>query len=127
MVHPRRSVLMRVLGDVESSPEIDTLVIDTHPGDRWMLCSDGLSGVVPFDDMATLWTTGQLPRPRSSVWTPRSMSTPPPETCFCCRHSSVRQSVRWVSYDDTFFILFSPCTASDGFLLNIQFAVCPDR
>lgn len=51
MVHPRRSVLMRVLGDVESSPEIDTLVIDTHPGDRWMLCSDGLSGVVPFDEI----------------------------------------------------------------------------
>ncbi|WP_438853364.1 PP2C family protein-serine/threonine phosphatase [Agromyces sp. M3QZ16-3] len=51
MVHPRRSVLMRVLGDVEASPEIDTLVIDTHPGDRWMLCSDGLSGVVSFDDI----------------------------------------------------------------------------
>ncbi len=51
MVHPRRSVLMRVLGDVEASPEIDTLVIDTHPGDRWMLCSDGLSGVVPFDEI----------------------------------------------------------------------------
>lgn len=51
MVHPRRSVLMRVLGDVESSPEIDTLVIDTRPGDRWMLCSDGLSGVVSFDDL----------------------------------------------------------------------------
>ena len=51
MVHPRRSVLMRVLGDVEASPEIDTLVIDTHPGDRWMLCSDGLSGVVSFDEL----------------------------------------------------------------------------
>ncbi|MFC9917244.1 PP2C family protein-serine/threonine phosphatase [Agromyces binzhouensis] len=51
MVHPRRSVLMRVLGDVEASPEIDTMVIDTHPGDRWMLCSDGLSGVVSFDDI----------------------------------------------------------------------------
>jgi serine/threonine protein phosphatase PrpC len=51
MVHPRRSVLMRVLGDVEASPEIDTLVIDTHPGDRWMLCSDGLSGVVAFDEI----------------------------------------------------------------------------
>ncbi|MFE5670329.1 PP2C family protein-serine/threonine phosphatase [Agromyces sp. NPDC056523] len=51
MVHPRRSVLMRVLGDVEASPEIDTLVIDTRPGDRWMLCSDGLSGVVPFDEL----------------------------------------------------------------------------
>ena len=51
MVHPRRSVLMRVLGDVESSPEIDSMVLDTRPGDRWMLCSDGLSGVVSFDEL----------------------------------------------------------------------------
>jgi len=54
MVHPRRSVLMRVLGDVESSPEIDSMVLDTRPGDRWMLCSDGLSGVVPFDELHEL-------------------------------------------------------------------------
>lgn len=51
MVHPRRSVLMRVLGDVEASPEIDSMVLDTRPGDRWMLCSDGLSGVVSFDEI----------------------------------------------------------------------------
>ncbi len=49
MVHPRRSVLMRVLGDVDSNPEIDTMVMGTHPGDRWLLCSDGLSGVVEND------------------------------------------------------------------------------
>jgi Serine/threonine protein phosphatase len=48
-VHPRRSVLMRVLGDVDSSPEIDTWVLDTHPGDRWLICSDGLSGVIKHD------------------------------------------------------------------------------
>lgn len=46
LTHPRRSVLMRVLGDVNSSPEIDTVVVDTVPGDRWLLCSDGLSGVI---------------------------------------------------------------------------------
>ncbi|MBC7442407.1 MAG: serine/threonine-protein phosphatase [Ramlibacter sp.] len=46
MVHPRRSVLMRVLGDVESSPEIDTSILATFAGDRWLICSDGLSGVV---------------------------------------------------------------------------------
>lgn len=46
MVHPRRSVLMRVLGDVESAPEVDTSILTTLPGDRWLLCSDGLSGVV---------------------------------------------------------------------------------
>ncbi|MDQ0577386.1 PP2C family protein-serine/threonine phosphatase [Agromyces albus] len=54
MVHPRRSVLMRVLGDVEASPEIDTMLLDTRAGDRWMLCSDGLSGVVSFDDIHEL-------------------------------------------------------------------------
>ena len=54
MVHPRRSVLMRVLGDVESSPEIDSMVLDTRDGDRWMLCSDGLSGVVSFGELHEL-------------------------------------------------------------------------
>ena len=54
MVHPRRSVLMRVLGDVEASPEIDSMVLDTRPGDRWMLCSDGLSGVVSFEKLHEL-------------------------------------------------------------------------
>ena len=45
-VHPRRSVLMRVLGDVDASPEIDTTVMKTLPGDRWLICSDGLSSFV---------------------------------------------------------------------------------
>ena len=47
LVHPRRSVLMRVLGDVEEFPDVDTFSMDARPGDRWLLCSDGLSGVVP--------------------------------------------------------------------------------
>ncbi len=47
LTHPRRSVLMRVLGDVEVSPEVDTEVFKVAAGDRWMLCSVGLCGVVP--------------------------------------------------------------------------------
>jgi PPM family protein phosphatase len=54
MVHPRRSVLMRVLGDVDAAPEIDTWVLDTKVGDRWLICSDGLSGVVKHDDMVAI-------------------------------------------------------------------------
>jgi serine/threonine protein phosphatase PrpC len=46
-VHPRRSVLMRVLGDVDATPEIDTAIESTELGDRWLLCSDGLSSYVP--------------------------------------------------------------------------------
>jgi protein phosphatase len=47
LIHPRRSVLMRVLGDVEQFPEVDLETFETKPGDRWMVCSDGLSGVIP--------------------------------------------------------------------------------
>lgn len=49
--HPRRSVLMRVLGDVDSSPEIDTEVLDSQVGDVWLLCSDGLCGYVDEPDI----------------------------------------------------------------------------
>jgi serine/threonine protein phosphatase PrpC len=56
-VHPRRSVLMRVLGDVDAAPEIDTEVFDTAPGDRWLICSDGLSSYVTDDKMEHVLTT----------------------------------------------------------------------
>jgi serine/threonine protein phosphatase PrpC len=56
-VHPRRSVLMRVLGDVDAAPEIDTTVIETQPGDRWLLCSDGLSSYVSDDKIQTILNT----------------------------------------------------------------------
>lgn len=53
-VHPRRSVLMRVLGDVDASPEIDTTVLDTRPGDRWLICSDGLSSYVSDEKISSI-------------------------------------------------------------------------
>lgn len=55
--HPRRSVLMRVLGDMDPDPEVDTFIMPTQPGDRWLLCSDGLCGVV--DDAHTAKTLDQ--------------------------------------------------------------------
>jgi protein phosphatase len=56
-VHPRRSVLMRVLGDVDASPEIDTTVMETKAGDRWLLCSDGLSSYVAEEKISTTLAT----------------------------------------------------------------------
>ncbi|AXK46115.1 PP2C family protein-serine/threonine phosphatase [Brachybacterium saurashtrense] len=53
--HPQRSVLMRVLGDVDADPELDLSLRPAHAGDRWLLCSDGLSGLVSLDTIdATL-------------------------------------------------------------------------
>lgn len=43
--HPHKNVLMRVLGDVDASPELDLDVLDVQPGERWLLCSDGLNYV----------------------------------------------------------------------------------
>lgn len=56
--HPRRSVLMRVLGDVDATPEIDTMVLETQPGDIWMLCSDGLTGVVMKPEIQKILSAG---------------------------------------------------------------------
>lgn len=57
LVHPRRSVIMRVLGDVSGDPEIDIAIHDALPGDRWMLCSDGLTGPVPEAVMNRILTS----------------------------------------------------------------------
>ncbi|MGP0225033.1 protein phosphatase 2C domain-containing protein [Paenarthrobacter sp. NCHU4564] len=43
--HPHKNVLMRVLGDVDASPELDLDILDVEPGERWLLCSDGLNYV----------------------------------------------------------------------------------
>jgi PPM family protein phosphatase len=49
-IHPHKNVLMRVLGDVDASPELDLSTFDAAPGERWLLCSDGLNAVL--DDAA---------------------------------------------------------------------------
>src|SRR5664279_5170029 len=44
--HPKRSMLLRVLGDVDADIPVDISARETKVGDRWLLCTDGLSAVV---------------------------------------------------------------------------------
>ncbi|MBW3088720.1 protein phosphatase 2C domain-containing protein [Bifidobacterium sp. 82T24] len=44
--HPQRNVVMRVLGDFDIDPRPDISIRRALPGDRWLLCSDGLCGVL---------------------------------------------------------------------------------
>lgn len=44
--HPYAHVLTRAIGQ-QRSVQVDTLVIDLLPGDRFMLCSDGLADYIP--------------------------------------------------------------------------------
>jgi protein phosphatase len=44
--HPQRNVVMRVLGDFDIDPRPDIAIRSAKAADRWMLCSDGLDGVL---------------------------------------------------------------------------------
>lgn len=50
--HPKRSVILRVLGDSGGMDVADETLREAVLGDRWLLCSDGLSGVVSADTIA---------------------------------------------------------------------------
>ncbi|HEU5004297.1 MAG TPA: Stp1/IreP family PP2C-type Ser/Thr phosphatase [Actinomycetota bacterium] len=48
--HPQRSVLERALG-VSPEVDVDVQLIDVHPGDRLLLCTDGLTAMLHDDDI----------------------------------------------------------------------------
>lgn len=52
--HPRRAVVTQALQGAEVSPAYATMV--PRAGDRWLLCSDGLSNVVRLDTLAEVVT-----------------------------------------------------------------------
>jgi serine/threonine protein phosphatase Stp1 len=52
--HPRANVITRALGADFSALEIDKATDRLRPGDRFMLCSDGVSKIVPEDEIARL-------------------------------------------------------------------------
>jgi len=45
-VHPHRSILTRALG-VDPDVEVDEITLEVRAGDRLLLCSDGLTGMLP--------------------------------------------------------------------------------
>ncbi|HYJ74205.1 MAG TPA: PP2C family serine/threonine-protein phosphatase [Kineosporiaceae bacterium] len=59
--HPQRSVLMRVLSDIVDDPEPDFSMRESRVGDRYLLCSDGLSGVVSFETLRDTLAAGDAP------------------------------------------------------------------
>jgi serine/threonine protein phosphatase PrpC len=59
--HPQRSVLMRVLSDIVDDVEPDLSVREAKIGDRYLFCSDGLSGVVSFETLQETLAQGMDP------------------------------------------------------------------
>jgi len=57
MIHPRRSLLMRAL-DGMNPVEADLSIREARGGDRYMLCTDGLSGVMTNSEIAGALASG---------------------------------------------------------------------
>jgi serine/threonine protein phosphatase PrpC len=51
--HPWRHVVTRALSGGED-PDVEITEVEIKPGDRLLICSDGLSGVVPADRLAEI-------------------------------------------------------------------------
>jgi protein phosphatase len=59
--HPNRNMIMRALGDNDGEVLLDESIREARPGDRWLLCSDGLSGLVAADTIEE--TLASIPDP----------------------------------------------------------------
>jgi serine/threonine protein phosphatase PrpC len=62
--HPKKNQIMRALG-VWNETEVDIAPLDIEPGDAFLLCSDGLYGMLPDADLKVL--AAGSPDPHSVV------------------------------------------------------------
>jgi protein phosphatase len=56
--HPQKNLITRALG-AEDDVEVDTAVLAVEAGDRFLLCSDGLTDMVPEDRILGILTESQ--------------------------------------------------------------------
>ncbi len=59
--HPQRNIIYRVIGD-RAETEVDLFKQWLAPGEALLLCSDGLSGMVPDEQMWQIWHTSNSPQ-----------------------------------------------------------------
>ncbi|HEX2030944.1 MAG TPA: Stp1/IreP family PP2C-type Ser/Thr phosphatase [Actinomycetota bacterium] len=60
-IHPQRSILTNALG-VDADIRVDEATHDIRPGDRLLLCSDGLTGMVGEEEIAAILTDNADPQ-----------------------------------------------------------------
>ncbi|NNF64330.1 MAG: Stp1/IreP family PP2C-type Ser/Thr phosphatase [Acidimicrobiia bacterium] len=63
--HPKRHYVTRALG-LDRSVEVDEQTLQLEPGDRLMLCSDGLTEMVSDTDISEVLSRADAPEP--AVW-----------------------------------------------------------
>jgi len=59
-IHPRRNIITASLGGAESDL-VSVRERDARPGDRWLLCSDGVTDYIPEADLGALLAGARSP------------------------------------------------------------------
>jgi PPM family protein phosphatase len=65
-IHPQRNILTRALG-VDGDIEVDETTHGVRPGDRILLCSDGLTGMVPEQEIQRILTELEDPQRAAEI------------------------------------------------------------
>jgi len=81
--HPQRSVLMRVLSDIVDDVEPDLSVREARIGDRYLVCSDGLSGVVSFETLQETLAQGKDPATTCDLLVQLALRAGAPDNVTC--------------------------------------------
>lgn len=53
-IHPDSNIITQSLGDGDNPPRPDQLILELQPGDRLLVCSDGLNSMLPDQDIADI-------------------------------------------------------------------------
>ena len=83
--HPQRALLLKALTGDESTPAPapDVRLHDALAGDRYLLCSDGLSAVVPEDRVKTLLATPSTPAEAANALVTAANASGGPDNVSC--------------------------------------------
>jgi protein phosphatase len=57
--HPKRNILLQVLGDESGMIRPDYFCTETQPGDNFLLCSDGLNGMLSDEEIEKIYNDNQ--------------------------------------------------------------------
>ena len=79
--HPQRSLLLRALGDFTSEPDLQ--LREARPGDRYLLCSDGLHGVADAEAIGHVLLTVPDPDQAATDLVALAMANGGPDNITC--------------------------------------------
>lgn len=65
--HPQANIITRAVGAEDSSLDLDKTIGESRPGDRFLLCSDGLSKTVPEAEIAAILGSRDQVSPAESL------------------------------------------------------------